>query len=218
MKKTEWFYEDAHIRNRGTVGAVLALILLLLCGCFHKPTFQEMRLASFSETDTVDQIVFVGDSLTNLMPLDLFDAAYVNRGVGGYKTADIIRAYDKIIKGAPRKLFIMAGINDLNSSVPVDGIVGNFKMILHRVPPRTQVYIQSVLPSRDARLKDGIIELNKKLEALAEEYKVTYINLYPSFTGDTGILEKKYTATDGVHLNVQGYEVWKGVVQPYLDK
>ena len=51
-------------------------------------------------------------------------------------------------------------------------------------------------------------EINAQLEALAKEYKITFINLFPLFTEKgTNVLRTELTS-DGLHLNEEGYKIW----------
>ncbi|MBX2862025.1 MAG: hypothetical protein KTR27_00595 [Leptolyngbyaceae cyanobacterium MAG.088] len=55
---------------------------------------------------------------------------------------------------------------------------------------------------------DRIRALNVQIEAIAQEQQVTYVDLHPAFSDDTGNLREELT-TDGLHLNRFGYEVWQ---------
>ena len=53
-----------------------------------------------------------------------------------------------------------------------------------------------------------IPEINARLEALAKEHGITYINLFPHFTEKgTNVLRSELTG-DGLHLNEEGYKIW----------
>ena len=87
--------------------------------------------------------------------------------------------------------------------------------------PETKVYLQSLLPinesfNRYKRLTNKtyqIPEINARLETLAKEKKITFINLYPLFTEKgTNVLKKELTY-DGLHLNDEGYKVWVDAIK-----
>jgi lysophospholipase L1-like esterase len=49
------------------------------------------------------------------------------------------------------------------------------------------------------------------LKKLAAKEKISLIDLYPHFLNADKKLEKKYTI-DGLHLNAEGYKVWKNIL------
>ena len=53
-----------------------------------------------------------------------------NRGIGGDNTFGMIDRLPDILKSKPRKIFLMAGINDLTGGQPVDTIVMNITRCL----------------------------------------------------------------------------------------
>lgn len=77
------------------------------------------------------------------------------------------------------------------------------------------MYVQSVLPVNDAILKADyiknkghlIIELNKRIKALAAQYNVPFIELYSLFNDGQGNLLPDMT-NDGIHLRPAAYVKW----------
>ncbi len=61
-------------------------------------------------------------------------------------------------------------------------------------------------------------EINERLKGLAQEEKVTYIDLYAHFVDpSTGKMRTEYT-NDGLHLLGKGYKKWVEIVKPYVIK
>ena len=143
-----------------------------------------------------------------------------NRGICGDTTDGILNRIDNIIEYQPQKLFLLIGINDLNQGRQVPNIVENYNLILNSIKdklPTTKVFIQSVLPVnyqkfQKSGVNDKVIELNLKLRELAKEFSYQYIDLFSAFLDINKELDSQYT-TDGVHLNGQGYLVWKGIIE-----
>ena len=179
-----------------------------------------------SHFDTLPQsdseIIFLGDSLTDLCEwIELFrDARIKNRGICGDTTEGILNRLTNIVESRPQKLFIMIGINDLNQGKQVIEILNNYKLILKKIQentPKTQVFIQSVLPLNSQKfpnhgVNEKVRELNTELEHLAKEFSFQYIDLHSSFLDSNNELDAQYTS-DGVHLNGQGYLIWKGIIE-----
>lgn len=176
-------------------------------------------------------IVFLGNSITDYGPWEeLFPGCKIkNRGISGDRTSWMLERLDPIVKGSPRKLFLMIGINDLAAGVSPETVAGNIARIVERFrteSPRTKLYVQSILPvnnnipkhARHHGSKDAeIIRTNELIKELCGRYGVCYVDVYSSLVGEDGKLKLEYT-NDGLHLMMPGYEVWKGVIEKYVRK
>jgi lysophospholipase L1-like esterase len=179
-----------------------------------------------SHFDTLPQsesdIVFLGDSLTNACEWHEFfrNIRLKNRGISGDTTNGLLNRIDEVIESKPRKVFMMIGINDLNQGRNVEVILNTYKIILKSFQDKTsktEVFVQSILPlNNQKRPNNGtnnkIIELNAKLKNLAQEFSFHYIDLFSAFLDENNQLDARYTI-DGIHLNGQGYLVWKGIIE-----
>jgi lysophospholipase L1-like esterase len=56
------------------------------------------------------------------------------------------------------------------------------------------------------------VELNEKIKSLADEFSFEHIELFSAFLDSNSELDTRYT-TDGVHLNGEGYLVWKRMIE-----
>lgn len=167
-------------------------------------------------------IIFLGDSLTDSCEWqELFrNVRLKNRGISGDTTNGVLNRIDEVIESKPRKIFIMIGINDLNQGKNVEDILNNYKMILKYFQdktPQTEVFVQSILPLNNQKFPNNgmnqkIFDLNSKLRNLAQDLSFDYIDLYSSFLDSDNQLDARYT-NDGVHLNGQGYLLWKESIE-----
>mgnify|MGYP001793950206 CR=1 FL=1 len=173
-----------------------------------------------------DSILFVGDSLTDQGEwVELLGNPNIkNRGISGDTIGRILNRLDTIIQTKPKQIFLMVGINDLvNEKKSIEAVLEGYKTILSELQthtPNTEVFIQSVLPvNNDFVLfwqnNDNIIKLNLKLQSLAKEISLQYIDLFSHLADAENRLDAKYT-TDGVHLNGFAYLIWKEVVESYV--
>lgn len=174
--------------------------------------------------DTDHEIIMVGNSITDQgLWTELFnDLRVKNRGIGGDDTKGILERLDEITSSHPDKIFIMIGTNDLAQMIAVDEILGNYRTILDRIAadsPNTRVYIQSVLPTEDAvhttRKNTDIIEINRGLKKIADHRGLVYIDLFTSFATEDNKLNMDYSI-DGLHLNGEGYLLWKELIEKYI--
>ena len=166
-----------------------------------------------------NEIIFLGNSITyGCEWAELFrNPGIKNRGIGGDNTEGILERLTEITESKPDKIFIEIGTNDLALNMRIDEICNNYGKIIDRIKlssPGTKVYIQSVLPTCDnlERSNDSIVVLNKRLKNISNEKSVKYLNLFDGFTDSNGKLDMKLSY-DGLHLNGQGYLIWKKIIE-----
>ena len=176
---------------------------------------------------TSKDIVMLGNSLTEGggdWGKRLGKDNVINRGISGDEVMGVYDRLHQILPGKPAKIFLLIGVNDVSHDLSTDSIVYRIDQTLTRIQkesPDTKVYLQSLLPinesfNRYKRLTNKtyqIPEINARLETLAKEKKITFINLYPLFTEKgTNVLKKELTY-DGLHLNDEGYKVWVDAIK-----
>src|SRR5207248_130870 len=116
-------------------------------------------------------------------------------------------------------------INDIARNNPDKVIVKNIISIAKKIrsgSPSTQIFIHSILPANDAVKneypdvfhKNGhVINVNRQLKQKAKRNGYTFINLYRLFSDKDGKLDRKYARSDGLHLNITGYQAWVGLLK-----
>lgn len=177
-------------------------------------------------TNSDTQIIFLGDSITDYCEWsELFGNHKIkNRGISGDRTDGILNRLDEILQAQPQKIFIMVGINDLIQGREIGEIFNNYKSIVLKIKdqlPDTQLFIQSVLPINTLKAQEKLFlrfnnskvrEFNAKLQDLAKEFSLPYIDLLAVFADSNRELDARYT-TDGVHLNGEAYLLWKKIIE-----
>lgn len=173
-------------------------------------------------------IIMLGNSLTDGAEWnELMRNNHVkNRGIVG----DIIQGYyermEPILKGQPKKIFILGGVNDVSHDVSGDSIARAMEKLIVLIKtrsPRTKIYLQSMLPfNNEVRmwklLKDRehvVVDGNRALEQVARRQGVTWIDLYPLFVDENGRLKAEYT-NDGLHLLGPAYLIWRDAIKKYF--
>lgn len=160
------------------------------------------------------QIVFCGDSLTKGWELyNLFEQPQriVINGVESCTSEDVLKRIEPIAQKHPYKLFLMIGINEIQFP---DRILDNYEKIIKKVQtisPYTQIYIQSILPTRIQNIENAtIIATNARLKELCARQNrfVRYLDLYNAFLAEDGKLGPNFTE-DGIHLTRNAYSLWK---------
>lgn len=174
-------------------------------------------------------IIFLGNSITHFGEWrEIFDSKHVkNRGISGDIVQGVYDRLDPILKGQPKKIFLLIGINDVSHNVTADSIVRGIAKIAAKIAadsPKTKLYIQSVFPVNESlkmffaatKKGDVVIEINNGLRKLCQERGLTFIDVYSALKSkDSEALDARYT-NDGLHLMGEGYMVWKSVVSKYL--
>lgn len=170
-----------------------------------------------------NSIVFVGNSITNMHEWwEAFGNPNIRaRGNSGAISDETLAYFETVIAGRPAKVFLMIGTNDLgtNGINTPQHVEANIRTMLTRLSiesPRTEVYVQSILPS-SVGLRTLAVEqeTNILLRQLCTEFNATYIDLYSPLTaitqGTSGGL-----SYDGLHLTMQGYRIWCNAIAPYV--
>lgn len=214
---------------------LLAAFATLSCMAQKKPVNTDVyyaRRATLFDLLPVysSDIIMLGNSLTDGAEWnELFDNCHVkNRGIVGDIIPGFFERLEPILKGQPRKIFIMGGVNDVSHGVSADSIVSAMRQVVTTIQsrcPNTKIYVQSMLPfNNDVRLwkllkgrEQVIVDGNTGLERMCKELGVKFINLYPLFVGEGGKLKPEYT-NDGLHLMGPAYLIWRDALRPYIDE
>lgn len=175
-------------------------------------------------------IVFFGNSITEAGKWSSYfpGCSISNRGISGDNTDGMIARIHEVIAAQPSKIFIMAGINDMSLQRDNTMIIRQMKLLLRQIKagsPDTEIYVQSILPLNDEKLKYArlvdkatqIVEYNERLEVLCEEMGIPYIDIYTFLSDGEGQLKAEYT-TDGLHINAAAYEVWSEVIKESVEE
>ena len=209
--------------------AVAAFIGLTAMAQANQDPYYARRATLFEQLPIGKKdIVMLGNSLTDGCEFNelLGNRHIKNRGIVGDIIQGLIDRIDPIIKGQPKKLFIMSGVNDISHGVSADSIARAMEKLIVTVKqgsPRTKIYLQSLLPFnndvREWKLLKGrdhvVVEANRLLEQVARRQDVTWINLYPLFVDDQGRLRADLT-NDGLHLMGKGYLIWRDAIAPHI--
>ena len=175
--------------------------------------------------------ILLGDSLSLWFPAELLPGRriWMNQGISGEKTYTLLSRLHLLDVANVDTIFLMIGINDLIWGQSNQDVLNNYRDIMDYLAtnhPDTQVVVQSILPhgaetatweSRHLLLElpnERIRAMNQSLENIADDYDAYYLELYPIFSNGEGKLRPDLT-TDGLHLNREGYLVWRAAISLY---
>jgi lysophospholipase L1-like esterase len=182
--------------------------------------------------DNEDRIVFMGNSITefwkNVHPDFFVGKSYVNRGIGGQTTSQmLLRFRADVINLHPKVVVFLGGTNDIagnTGNVTLDMIEDNiFSMIELARTNDIRVVLCSVLPVFDYPWSPGkepaekIIELNKALRFYAETHDITFVDFHSPMKDERNGLRLEL-GEDGVHPNVSGYLIMEPLVEEAISK
>ena len=218
------------------VGGLITTSVLL---CIKKNTEQsqdyyDKKVAQFTMENgnfSKGQIVFIGDSITDLYHLDDYyqdlPLRTYNRGIGGDVTGMLLKRIQvSLYDLEPTKVVLMIGINDINGGVSTDTILENYDNILKGIKtalPSTKVYTMSILPINSDvpayidvnKSTERILSINEEIKTLSANYSYQYMDLFSLVKDDKNHLKKEYSL-DGIHLSEQGFVTWTNLIKPEL--
>lgn len=174
-----------------------------------------------------DRVVFMGNSITEgwlgAMPEFFADRPYINRGIGGQTTPQmLVRFRQDVIDLYPKVVVILAGINDIAGNTGP----ASLEMIEDNIHSMTElaqangieVVLCSVLPAYDFPWSPGlepapkVVELNRRLQQYAAERGAVYCDYHSEMVDERGGLPPALTY-DEVHTTLEGYQIMAPIAE-----
>lgn len=184
---------------------------------------QRMRRSRFEISESaVGRVVFFGDSITEQGLWDEWfpNLPLLNRGVGGETVAELTARVDPALRGS-RAVSVLVGTNDITGfgrSRKTADISDDYRGLLDRIRqvlPDTPVLVNSVLP-RDRFSAGKVSDLNARLQRLAVERRMTYVDAWSRMRDPQGAIRSELSL-DRIHLTGRGYHEWLTALRPALD-
>jgi Lysophospholipase L1 and related esterases len=186
--------------------------------------------------------VFIGDSITERWELDAYflgsGKLVLNRGMSSDSTEYIFKRFDAdVIQLKPKCVVLMAGVND-SSVMQYDAIYGrpgqtveyavkqafrNIKGIVESCKQINQkIVLCSLLPTdmpfniNGNAINKMVLALNEKLKELAAQEGIDFVDYHKHLVSEDGRTLKEGLSYDGVHPNVNGYNIMFDVLMRTL--
>lgn len=170
-------------------------------------------------------IVFVGSSSIRLwktLTADFPEHRVLNRGFGGSEVFDSVNYFDRLVlPHQPRLIVMYAGGNDINAGKTPERVESDFKafvaLVKQKLPQTRVAYISTAgNPARWSQV-ERVREANRRIEALTKtDPQLAFINVFSAMLGPDGLPKPDIFVADKLHMNEQGYAIWKEVVGPFL--
>jgi len=169
--------------------------------------------------------IFLGDShIEQAEWHELVGGQSLNRGIVGDYVEGVTARLPEINRHKPTKIFLEVGVNDLffgKSADEVKAAYQNLVQSIRRDNPQAALFLCSVLPVnnavRNTKLSnDAVRELNERIQGISGAFAIPYVDVYAQVIDGDGNLSARLTS-DGVHLNAQGYLIWKKAIEAYTE-
>lgn len=190
----------------------------------------EDEIAQFEAADRISppprgSVLFVGSSSIRLWPnlgADFPNVEVLQRGFGGSTLGQVDHYAPRVVLPYfPRLIILYAGDNDLAEGMTPAQILADFKTFVGVVRPsmpKTRIVFVSIKPST-ARV--ALLGKMREANTLVRQYiatdpSLTYVDVFTPMLDPTGVPRGELFQSDGLHMNAQGYAIWRGLLQPLV--
>jgi lysophospholipase L1-like esterase len=224
--------DHVSLKNVLVKKALLFFVIVLVCrfSVEAQPFFQEVD--AFSKIDAErppppNAILFIGSSSFKLwkgVDSSFPGKTIINRAFGGSSLTHQIDYIDKIIYPYdPRQILVYCGENDIAESklVTADTVLQRFKRLhalIRNKYPKVPISFVSIKPSPvRAEFLSTVIESNKLIKSFCKKSKRTdFIDVFTPMLGLDNKPREDIFLSDRLHMNKNGYTIWKKSIEPYL--
>lgn len=193
----------------------------------------QMNLLQLKDKYQKENIVMLGDSITDWYPIDeMFkkEKPIINSGKAGTKSQEILERLPQLVyQYNPTKVFILIGTNDLNvldEEKDINKTINNIKKMVEEINENrkyAKIYLQSIYPiskkvgkESGYRTNEEIKVINLSLKNYCQKEKLCeYIDMYNILINEDGNLKDKYTI-DGLHITKEGYKIITKELEKYM--
>ncbi|NZA26723.1 hypothetical protein H0E84_10020 [Luteimonas sp. SJ-92] len=229
-------------RTRGLLPAFAALLLVACAGiaapgggaparALDPPSADwSADMARFAAEDAASPpppapVVFTGSSsirLWDTLHEDFPGVPVLNRGFGGSHVRDAVHHAERVaIRYRPSRVLIYAGDNDTMDGRSPARVLADFQAFVarvHRELPGTPMAFIAIKPS-PARVH--LLGVQRESNALVRAWAdatpdVDYIDVFTPMLDEDGRPRPELFGEDALHLDRDGYALWRGIVGEYL--
>ena len=195
------------------------------------PNRWEADIKKFEEADRQQPpakgaVLFVGSSSIRMwkdLAEDFPATKVINRGFGGSQARRIplITPDRIIIPYQPRMILLYAGDNDLAAGKTPQQVFDDYKAFVSRVRaklPDAKIAYISIKPSlARVKLMEQMRATNELIRGYAAKGKnLVFIDVFTPMLNQSGQPRPELFIQDGLHMNREGYDIWRKVIAPYL--
>ena len=170
-------------------------------------------------------VIFVGSSsvrLWNGLESQFGNTLVLKRGFGGARLSDCIEHLEQlVVKYRPRLILLYAGDNDLADGNPPREVLRRFVAFAERIQqrlPAARLAFISIKPS-PAR-QELLLQVRVTNRLIASYVRgrpgLAYVDVFDSMLGSDGLPRRELFSPDGLHLNADGYALWRSALAPLV--
>lgn len=215
---------------------ILLSLFLALASCFVCATETghaqwNSAMDAFEATDRASPppqaaVLFIGSSSIEhwkSVAADFPEVKTINRGFGGSELGDSTYFADRIVAPyRPRAIVMYAGDNDLQDGHRPEQVRDDFAAFVRKarsVDPGVPIAFIAIKPSMARKvLLPKIKQANDMVRNYASTQKeVAFLDVFTPMLGADGQPQPKWFIEDGLHMNRTGYELWIGIIKPWVD-
>lgn len=172
-------------------------------------------------------VVFVGSSSIKLwktLAADFPGVPVINRGFGGSELADSLFYLDRIVLAyQPRLVVLYAGENDINGGKTPETVLADFQTFrakLHAALPDAKLIYLSIKESPSRARMASLFQATNELIAAdcATDARCTFVDVNTAMLDASGGTRPELFVKDQLHLNADGYAIWKRELAPHIAK
>ncbi len=178
--------------------------------------------ASLESLNCRVDVVFFGDSMAYYTDWGRSypDVTLCNLGYRGDTVHGLLKRTGMVRALAPRKVFLLIGGNNMKYRRYAKTLDAGYRSLaadLREKCPEASLYMVSILPTRAPYPveSEAIRAQNRRLQALAEELDLTYVDAHTPLLDEGGELALAWSR-DGVHLSDAGARVLTDALAPYV--
>jgi lysophospholipase L1-like esterase len=217
---------------------VTLFFVLLMCGQafafgqsdYRRAALWEKEIAAFADADKKEfprkgEVLFVGSSSIRgwrTLKEDFPFVKAINRGFGGSHLEDLnFYAPQIVFPYRPKLIVLYAGENDLVAGKSIETVFGDFKRFVFQMRqnlPDARLIVVSLKPSPSRwEFTPKFKELNGLLKAETEKDKrLLFVDVWTPMLDETGQPKKNIFLNDRLHMNAEGYKIWRETLFPKI--
>ncbi len=171
-------------------------------------------------------MAFYGSSTIRLwttLEKDLKEYQAINLGFGGSSYQLCLHYFDFLFQSfIPNSFVLYGGDNDLSRGQKPEEIVDTLRKLVAkilRLNPQAEITVISIKPSPIREyLQTKIVRTNQLLKELVDSRdQMNWLEVYEHMLGDDGRPRRELFVDDMLHLNEDGYKVWRDQVSRQLE-
>lgn len=199
---------------------------------YTRANLWEKEIATFAAADKKEfpktgGVLFVGSSSIRgwrTVKDDFPNFPVINRGFGGSHLEDANHYFAEIVLPYKPKLIVLySGENDITAGKTVEHVVADYKSFVNLVRerlPKSRLIFISLKPS-PARWeqRDKFQRANSLIKAETEKDKrQMFVDVCQPMLNERGEPKSEIFLGDKLHMNAEGYKIWREVLTPYIKK